>query len=69
MNDIERKFILALAESNMKIYRARKKVFLSDSGFRYHLNKIQKETGLSPWNFYDLCKLVEMAKEEDDDKL
>ena len=67
MNDIERKFILALAESNMKIYRARKKVFLSDSGFRYHLNKIQKETGLSPWNFYDLIKLVEMAKEKDDE--
>lgn len=66
MNDIERKIILALAENDMKIYKARKSVFLSDTGFRYHLKKIQKETGLSPWNFYGLVKLVEMAKGEKD---
>lgn len=64
MNDIERKFILALAENDMKVCKARKSVFFSDTGFRYHLNKIKKETGLSPWNFYDLIRLVEMAKEE-----
>ena len=35
---------------------------------KYRIGKIKRITGLDPMNFYDLCKLVEMAKKENRDK-
>lgn len=56
--------ILALADSNMSISEASKKVFLHRNTVVYRMEKIYMDTGLNPRNFHDLTKLVHLVKEE-----
>ena len=69
MTDRQREIVLALAGCKMNASEAGKKIFLHRNTVLYHGEQIKLSTGLDPFDFYDLCKLLEMAKEEDDDKL
>ena len=64
MNWMDKKVILTLADCNMNITQASEKLYMHRNSVVYHIKRIKKQTGLNPLNFYDLCKLVNMAKEE-----
>lgn len=64
MNWMDKKVILTLADCNMNITQTSEKLYMHRNSVVYHIKRIKKQTGLNPLNFYDLCKLVSMAKEE-----
>lgn len=62
-SDRMREVILALAECDMNIQRAARRIYLSRSCMDYHIRRIHEKTGLNPRRFYDLEQLVEMQRE------
>ena len=63
MDEIDAEIILALADNNMNESETARMLFMHRNTVVYHIGKVKKLTGLDPTNFYDLCKLVKMARE------
>lgn len=57
------KVVLALAECDMRVAKAAVVLHHHPNAVDYHVEKIRQSTGMDPKNFYDLCKLVQMARE------
>lgn len=68
MTEQDVKTILALADSNMRPTEASYRLYLHRNTVLYRIDRIKKETGLDPLNFYDLHKLVDMAGKERKDQ-
>lgn len=64
MNEMDVKVIIGIADNDMNLSQAACKMFCHRNTILYHVKRIQTATGLNPLNFYDLCKLVQMVKEE-----
>lgn len=64
MNDHEKEIILALAKCNMNVSEAARETYQHRNTVIYHIGQIKRKTGFDPYSFYDLSKLVEIAKEE-----
>lgn len=64
LSEIKREVILAFAECNMRVRETARKMFKHRNTVVYHLQQIKEITGLDPYNFYDLIKLVEGVKED-----
>ena len=62
MKDEDRALLLAFARNNMNLAYTGKEVYLNYNSVRYRLEKIHRETGLNPRNFYDLQKLLNMEE-------
>ena len=62
MTNMDAEIILALADNNMNVSEASRKIFVHRNTLNYHFKKILKETGLNPCNFYDLSALVPIAR-------
>lgn len=58
-----KQYIFSLATNDMNVHKTGKEYGIEYGVFRYRLKQIHKNTGLNPCCFYDLIKLVEMAKE------
>ena len=56
--------ILALAECDMSSSQAAHVLHHHQNAVYYHIQKIRERTGLDPKCFYDLCKLVDMARKD-----
>lgn len=54
--------ILSLAKNNLKATETSYDLDVHRGTVLYRIDKIKSITGLDPLNFYDLYKLVEMAK-------
>ena len=65
MKNRHKEVVLALAENGMKPTQAAEAMFLHRTTVLYYIKQIKEETGLDPLKFYDLCKLVEIAREEE----
>lgn len=63
LKPIDLEVIRALADSSMNIAETARKIYSHRSTVEYHIARIQRITGLDPLNFYDLIKLLELAKE------
>jgi sugar diacid utilization regulator len=63
MGEDDAKIVLALAQSNMNINAAARKLYYANTTFYWHLDKIKKITGLDPRNFFDLGELYTIARE------
>lgn len=55
-------FILAMAANGLRTYRAARTIPLSDNAAVHHVNKIKRETGLDPRDFYDMVELLPIAE-------
>ena len=62
----EKEVIFALAESKLNVSEAAKKLFLHRNTVVYHVNEIKRISGLDPLDFYDLQKLIERVKADDE---
>lgn len=62
IDSLDNKVILALADNAMNPTQAALQLYMHRNSLIYRVEKIERLTGLSALNFYDLVKLVEMAK-------
>lgn len=67
MKDKDRETVLCYAESNMNVRETARRMFYHSETIRYRLRQVRKTTGLNPMNFFDLTKLVEMARGDESD--
>lgn len=58
----EAESVLAFAAYSMKITDAAQAMFVHRNTLIYRLDKVRRSTGLNPYNFDDLGKLVPLAK-------
>jgi sugar diacid utilization regulator len=66
MNETDVKIILALAENRMNASKAAVVTHMHRNTVTYHIERIKRITGLDPTEFYDLCELLRMIGEEED---
>lgn len=62
MTKQQAEIIVALAGNDMKISITADELYMHRNTITYHLERVKKETGKDPMNFYDLIELVETAK-------
>lgn len=62
MTDLQAEVVVALADSGLRLNTAAKKLYRHVSTIHYHVDVIRRCTGLDPLDFYDMQKLVPMAK-------
>ena len=61
-----RDIVLAMAEHDMNLLAVARAMYFHRNNVKYHCSQIYRITGLNPRRFYDLVKLVEMVKEDND---
>lgn len=59
----ESKIIIELAHHQLSALRAAKSLNYHRNTIYYHVKHIRKETGLDPYDFFDMQKLYPMARE------
>lgn len=64
LDELDFRLIISLAENNMRATETSYDLDVHRGTVMYRIGKIKALTGLDPMVFYDLCKLVEMAKKE-----
>ena len=64
LNEMDFRVIFTLAKYSMWATETAYELGKHRNGILYRVEKIKRITGLDPMVFYDLCKLVEMAKKE-----
>lgn len=63
LTDVDVQVVLAFADNDMSTTETGRKLFLNRNTVKYHLESVERKTGLSPLKFYDLVKLVGILKE------
>lgn len=63
MTKQESEIIIELAHHQLSALRAAKSLNYHRNTIYYHVKKIYKETGLNPYDFFDMQKLYPMAQE------
>ena len=58
MKDIDKKIIKTLADNDLSGRKAAEVLYMGSSSIYRHVKKIKKETGLNPFCFWDLIKLL-----------
>lgn len=61
LTETDRTVVRALAECNMNATEVARINHYHRNTVVFHLNRVQRETGLDPRRFYDLVALVEMV--------
>lgn len=61
MDDDLRKTVLALAEYDMNMTEAAKRLYVHRNTLVYRAKKIKEQYGLSVYRFYDLVELIYIA--------
>lgn len=64
LDKLDFKLIILLAENNMRATETAYTLKVHRGTVVYRINRIKRITGLDPMKFYDLHKLVEMARRE-----
>ena len=64
LSALHKEIILAYARNNMNISRVAEELHYHINTMQYRIAQIARTTGLNPKNFYDLCKLVEIARDD-----
>lgn len=64
LDERDYRIILLLAENSMRATETSYALDVHRNTVLYRIGKIKRITGLDPMNFYDLHKLVEMARKE-----
>jgi sugar diacid utilization regulator len=62
LTETQARIILTLAANNINVSATAKATYYGRSTLEFHLHQIRERTGLNPKNFYDLQKLVHMAR-------
>lgn len=63
MTKLDAQAVLTFADCNMNAAEASRRMYMHRNTVIYHLDKVKRETGLDGRCFYDLAKLLKIAKE------
>lgn len=63
MSELHKEIILTFISCNMNTSKTAKVLHLHRNTVTYHLHRIKKATGLDPYNFWELVKLMKLAEE------
>ena len=58
----DNEILVAFAENSMNICSTGRKLDMHRNTIRYRLDKIQKETGLNPYNMFQLVELLRLKR-------
>lgn len=61
ITDLQKEVLIALANNNMDVSKTSRQIFMHRNSVVYHLEKVDRQTGLNPLNFYDLVRLLELC--------
>ena len=61
MTTTQAEVITKLAENSMNTTATAKQMIMHRNSVYHHIMMIQRDTGLNPLNFYDLCELLREA--------
>ena len=61
LKDADIETIIEFSNNNISISETSRKLFLHRNSVVYHLEKVERVTGLSPFRFYDLIQLMQLA--------
>lgn len=62
------RIVAAMADCNLRPSEVARREYMHRNTVLYHLDKVKRETGLDAQNFYDLIKLLEIVKEEQENE-
>ena len=65
VNELDKETVIALAKNNMNTTDTANQLGLHRNTVLYRYDRMRNRTGLDARNFYDLCKLVNMATGKD----
>lgn len=65
MTEFEIKMIKTFAECDMSLQMAANKLYVHRNTLTYHIEKIKQQTGLDARRFYDLCELLKVENEKE----
>ena len=68
MTKIDARIVAAMADCNLRPSEVARREYMHRNTVLYHLDKVKRETGLDAQNFYDLIKLLEIVKEEQENE-
>lgn len=61
---VHKAVILSMAKNDMNLSRVAEDLDYHRNTMLYHCDRLEALFGLNPKRFYDLCKLLEMVKED-----
>lgn len=64
LTDLDKEIILAMADCNMCDSKVSRKLYVYRTTVGYRAKRIKEVTGLNIKNFYELCSLVSMLKDD-----
>ena len=64
LSEIQKNVIFALADNGMRATEVARALDVHRNTVLYHIKEINSKTGLNPLDFHDLCKLIEIYKED-----
>lgn len=64
LSEKQKVIIMAIAKHDMNLTLAAQELHYHRNTLLYHCHQMAKNYGLDPRKFYDLCRLVEYAKED-----
>ena len=65
LTDMDIKILIAFADNDMNSSKAGRQQYMHRNSINYHLERVKEKTGLNPFNFYDLVKLLKICGKED----
>lgn len=68
LSDVRREIILAFADCNMNLTDTGRKLYMHRNTIVYNLERTKAITGLNPYNFYELIRLVEEIRKPIEEK-
>lgn len=66
MTEKQKAIIQSLAKNDMNVLAVAKELHYHRNTIAYHIERIREQCGLNPLCFYDLVKLIEISKENED---
>lgn len=66
MKEQEIDLIRALAECDMSVTRAAKRLYMHRNSVYHYARRIQEKTGKNPFTFYGLCDLLAIVGKTDE---
>ena len=69
LEDFYKETLNAFADNNMDVSKTARQLYLHRNTMVYRLERIKIQTGLNPYKFHELVKLLELYGKEDRDEI
>ncbi|MBQ4160573.1 MAG: helix-turn-helix domain-containing protein [Clostridia bacterium] len=65
LTDVQKEILKKFADCDLKVSRTSTAMFMAQGTVNYHLREIKRKTGLNPRSFWDLIKLLEGVRRDE----